>query len=92
MRLPRKVNRMQAPITRLIAALLLLHATGASAASAPRSCERSWTLQRFEHLTGLRTRQQELHIVVGPSTPIARMLAISGLDRTYRAHATVEDA
>lgn len=36
---------MQAPITRLIAALLLLHATGASAASAPRSCERSWTLQ-----------------------------------------------
>jgi anti-sigma B factor antagonist len=40
----------------------------------------------------LRTRQQELRIVVGPSTPIARMLAITGLDRTYRAHATVEDA
>ena len=40
----------------------------------------------------LRTRQQELRLVVGPATPIARMLAITGLDRTYRAHATVDAA
>ena len=40
----------------------------------------------------LRTRQQQLHLVVGPATPIARMLAITGLDRTYPAHASLEDA
>ena len=40
----------------------------------------------------LRSRQQELRLVVGPSTPIARMLAVSGLDRAHPAHATVDDA
>ena len=40
----------------------------------------------------LRTRQQELHLVVGPTTPIARMLAVTGLDRTYRTHANLADA
>ena len=40
----------------------------------------------------LRTRQQELRIVVGPATPIARMLAVTGLDRAYPTHANVEDA
>jgi len=40
----------------------------------------------------LRTRQQELRIVVGPTTPIARMLAVTGLDRAYPTHANIEDA
>jgi anti-anti-sigma factor len=40
----------------------------------------------------LRARQQTLRLVVGPATPIARMLAVTGLDRTYPAHATIEDA
>ena len=40
----------------------------------------------------LRARQQQLRLVVGPATPIARMLAVTGLDRTYPAHATIDDA
>jgi anti-sigma B factor antagonist len=40
----------------------------------------------------LRTRQQQLRLVVGPATPIARMLAVTGLDRTHRTHANIEDA
>jgi anti-anti-sigma factor len=40
----------------------------------------------------LRARQQTLRLVVGPATPIARMLAVTGLDRTYPAHATIDDA
>jgi anti-sigma B factor antagonist len=40
----------------------------------------------------LRARQQRLRLVVGPTTPIARMLSITGLDRTYPAHATVDEA
>jgi anti-sigma B factor antagonist len=40
----------------------------------------------------LRARQQQLRLVVGPATPIARMLAVAGLDRTYPAHATIDDA
>ncbi len=40
----------------------------------------------------LRARQQQLLLVVGPATPIARMLAVTGLDRTYPAHATIDDA
>jgi anti-anti-sigma factor len=40
----------------------------------------------------LRARQQELRLVVGPATPIARILAITGLDSVCRAHATVEEA
>jgi anti-anti-sigma factor len=40
----------------------------------------------------LRARQQQLRLVVGPATPIARMLAITGLDRTYPAHASLDEA
>jgi anti-anti-sigma regulatory factor len=40
----------------------------------------------------LRSRQQELRLVVGAGTPIARMLSVTGLDRAYPAHASVEDA
>ena len=40
----------------------------------------------------LRSRQQELRLVVGAGTPIARMLSVTGLDRRYPAHASVEDA
>jgi anti-anti-sigma factor len=40
----------------------------------------------------LRARQQQLRLVVGPKTPIARMLAVTGLDRTYPARATVDEA
>jgi anti-sigma B factor antagonist len=40
----------------------------------------------------LRARQQQLRLVVGPTTPIARMLAVSGLDSTYPAHDTIDDA
>jgi anti-anti-sigma factor len=40
----------------------------------------------------LRARQQRLQLVVGPRTPIARMLAVTGLDAAYPAHASVEDA
>jgi anti-sigma B factor antagonist len=36
----------------------------------------------------LRERQQELHLVVAPSSPIARMLAIVGLDAAVPTHAT----
>jgi anti-anti-sigma factor len=39
----------------------------------------------------LRARQQRLRLVVDPATPIARMLAITGIDRTYPARATVAD-
>lgn len=40
----------------------------------------------------LRARQQQLSLVVGPATPIARMLAVTGLDRSYPAHASLEEA
>jgi anti-anti-sigma factor len=40
----------------------------------------------------LRMRQQELRLVVGPATPIARMLAVTGLDRSYPTHANVAAA
>jgi anti-sigma B factor antagonist len=40
----------------------------------------------------LRVRQQQLRLVVGPATPIARMLAVTGLDRTYPAHASLDEA
>jgi anti-sigma B factor antagonist len=36
----------------------------------------------------LRERQQELHVVVASPSPIARMLAIVGLDRAVPTHAT----
>ncbi len=40
----------------------------------------------------LRSRQQGLRLVVDPATPIARMLSITGLDRTYPAHGSVDAA
>lgn len=40
----------------------------------------------------LRQRQQRLRVVVVPASPIARMLAITGLDRTVPMHATRADA
>ena len=40
----------------------------------------------------LRWRQQTLRLVVGETTPIARMLAITGLDRAQPIHHTVADA
>ena len=40
----------------------------------------------------LRARQQQLRLVVGPETPIARMLSVTGLDRTYAVRATIDDA
>jgi anti-anti-sigma factor len=40
----------------------------------------------------LRERQQELHVVVAPESPIARMLAIVGLERAVPTHATREAA
>jgi anti-anti-sigma factor len=40
----------------------------------------------------LRTRQQSLRLVVRERSPIARMLAITALDRAFPAHDTVEQA
>jgi anti-anti-sigma factor len=38
--------------------------------------------------TELHQRQQQLHLVVATTSPIARMLAITGLDATIATHAT----
>jgi anti-anti-sigma factor len=40
----------------------------------------------------LDARQQRLRLVVGPRTPIARMIGLTGLDRMHPTHATVEAA
>jgi anti-anti-sigma factor len=40
----------------------------------------------------LRSRQLELRIVVAPASPIARMLAITSLDRAVSTYDAVEDA
>ena len=40
----------------------------------------------------LRTRQQRLRLVVGPTTPIARMIALTGLDRTHATFGTLAEA
>jgi anti-sigma B factor antagonist len=40
----------------------------------------------------LRTRQQRMRLVVGPATPIARMIGLTGLDRTHATFATLEEA
>ena len=40
----------------------------------------------------LDQRQQELHLVVPPSSPIARVISITGLDATVPTHARREDA
>jgi anti-anti-sigma factor len=42
----------------------------------------------FELSTALRERQQQLHLVVGQPSPIARMVAIVGLDAAVPTHAT----
>jgi anti-sigma B factor antagonist len=38
--------------------------------------------------TELHQRQQQLHLVVAPTSPIARMLSITGLDATVATHPT----
>ena len=40
----------------------------------------------------LRSRQLTLRIVIGAASPVARMLAITGLDRVYPSYPTVADA
>jgi anti-anti-sigma factor len=40
----------------------------------------------------LDQRQQRLHIVVAPTSPIARMLSITGLDATVATHSSREAA
>ena len=40
----------------------------------------------------LRTHQQTLDLVVADGSPIARMLAITSLDRAYRTHASLAAA
>ena len=40
----------------------------------------------------LRRHLLELHVVVRAGSPIARMVALTGLDRVVPVHTTVEDA
>jgi anti-anti-sigma factor len=40
----------------------------------------------------LRMRQQRLRLVVGPHTPIARMIGLTGLDRTHATFTTLDAA
>jgi anti-sigma B factor antagonist len=40
----------------------------------------------------LRGRQQALHIVVPDSSPVARMLRITAVDRAFPMHRALEDA
>jgi anti-sigma B factor antagonist len=40
----------------------------------------------------LRARQQELHLVVVPGSPIERTLAIVGANRSFPVHASREEA
>ena len=42
----------------------------------------------FELSTALRERQQQLHLVVGQPSPIARIVAIVGLDAAVPTHPT----
>jgi anti-anti-sigma factor len=46
----------------------------------------------FELGHELAERQQELHLIVAPSSPIARMVAIIGLDVSQPTHATRDEA
>jgi anti-anti-sigma factor len=46
----------------------------------------------FEVGNELRERQQRLHVVVATASPIARMLAITGLGPTVPTHPTLEIA
>ena len=40
----------------------------------------------------VRARQQELHLVVTPGSPIERMLQIVGADRAFPVHASLDEA
>ena len=40
----------------------------------------------------IRARQQELHLVVLPGSPIERMLQIVGADRAFPVHASLDEA
>ena len=40
----------------------------------------------FDVAVDLRERQQELHVVVPPTSPILRAIAITGLDRAVPTH------
>ena len=40
----------------------------------------------------VRARQQELHLVVVPGSPIERMLQIVGADRAFPVHASLGEA
>jgi anti-anti-sigma factor len=40
----------------------------------------------------VRARQQELHLVVLPGSPIERMLHIVGADRAFPVHASLDEA
>jgi stage II sporulation protein AA (anti-sigma F factor antagonist) len=40
----------------------------------------------------VQARQQELHLVVSPGSPIERMLTIVGADRAFPVHASLDDA
>ena len=46
----------------------------------------------FELDADLRRRRQRLHLLVPPSAPVARLLAISGVAGTIATHATREAA
>jgi anti-anti-sigma factor len=46
----------------------------------------------FDLGTELRDRQQELHLVVPPTSPIARAISFTGLDGVVATHATREAA
>ena len=40
----------------------------------------------------LRARQQQLHLVIAPGSPILRTLAIVGADRSFPVHPSLDDA
>jgi anti-anti-sigma factor len=44
----------------------------------------------FQLGSELRLHQQQLHLVVAEGSPIARMVTLTGLDRTVPTHATRE--
>jgi anti-anti-sigma factor len=46
----------------------------------------------FELDADLRGRRQQLHLLVPPSAPVARLLAITGVDATIATHTTREAA
>jgi anti-sigma B factor antagonist len=46
----------------------------------------------FALAEAMRLHQQELRVVVAPGSPIARMVDLTGLDRTTPVHATADEA